>query len=84
MAVTVLINLVGIGNQRTVIFIVANAVAVCIQPFRWIVDKRIAVIANAVIIGIGIYLLRNLNKEEHETILQKLRYLWVYCLEKTK
>ena len=39
---------------------------------------------NAVIIGIGIYLLRNLNKEEHETILQKLRYLWVYCLEKTK
>lgn len=39
---------------------------------------------NAVILSMGIYLVRSLNKEEHVTISQRLKYLWVYCLEKAK
>ncbi len=44
----------------------------------------ITFLPNAVIAVMGIYLLRNLNREEHVTISQRLKYLWVYCLEKTK
>lgn len=39
---------------------------------------------NTVIAVMGLYLLRGLNKEEHVTISQRLKYLWVYCLEKVK
>ncbi|MDD3846899.1 MAG: LptF/LptG family permease [Syntrophorhabdaceae bacterium] len=39
---------------------------------------------NVVIMTMGLYLLRSLNKEEHVTISQRLKYLWVYCLEKVK
>lgn len=39
---------------------------------------------NTVIVAMGLYLLRGLNKEEHVTISQRLKYLWVYCLEKVK
>jgi len=39
---------------------------------------------NMVIVGMGLYFLRQINDEEHETVSQKLRYLWTYCLEKTK
>lgn len=44
----------------------------------------ITFLPNAVIVVMGIYLLRSLNKEDHVTISQRLRYLWVYCLEKVK
>jgi len=37
---------------------------------------------NAVILGMGLYLVRSLNKEEHVTISQRLKYLWVYVLKK--
>lgn len=39
---------------------------------------------NVVIVAMGLYLLRNLNKEEHVTMAQRFKYLWVYCLEKVK
>jgi lipopolysaccharide export system permease protein len=44
----------------------------------------VSFVPNMVIAGIGLYLLRNLNNEERENLLHKARYLWVYCLEKTK
>ena len=44
----------------------------------------ITFLPNAVIVVMGIYLLRSLNKADHVTISQRLRYLWVYCLEKVK
>jgi lipopolysaccharide export system permease protein len=39
---------------------------------------------NAVIAAMGLYLLRSLNKEEHITLLQRMKYMWTYCLEKAK
>ncbi len=39
---------------------------------------------NVVIVAMGLFLLRNLNKEDHVTMAQRLKYLWVYCLEKVK
>jgi lipopolysaccharide export system permease protein len=39
---------------------------------------------NAVIVAMGLYFLKSLNKEEHVTMSQRLKYLWVYCLEKVK
>ncbi|HNT69901.1 MAG TPA: LptF/LptG family permease [Syntrophorhabdaceae bacterium] len=39
---------------------------------------------NIVIAAMGLYLLRNLNEEEHSTVQQKLRQIWMFCLEKTK
>jgi lipopolysaccharide export system permease protein len=39
---------------------------------------------NIIIAAMGLYLLRNLNEDEHSTISQKLRQVWTYCLEKTK
>ncbi len=44
----------------------------------------ITFLPNAVILAMGLYLVRSLNKEEHVTISQRLKYLWVYCLEKVK
>jgi len=44
----------------------------------------ITFLPNAVIVAMGLYLLRSLNKEEHVTISQRLKYLWAYCLEKVK
>lgn len=43
-----------------------------------------AFLPNFIITAMGLYLLKSLNKEEHTTISQKLRYVWTYCLEKTK
>ena len=39
---------------------------------------------NVTIILIGLYLSRELNAEDQTNTAQKLRHLWVYCLEKTK
>jgi len=39
---------------------------------------------NFIIAGIGFYLLRDLNSEDHTTISQRVRYLWGYYFEKTK
>ncbi len=39
---------------------------------------------NLIIVAMGFYLLKNLNEEEYTTVSQKLRYFWIYCLEKTK
>ena len=39
---------------------------------------------NIIVAAMGLYLLRNLNEEEHATVSQKLRQVWAYCLEKTK
>ncbi len=44
----------------------------------------ITFLPNAVIVAMGLYLLKSLNKEEHVTISQRMKYLWVYCLEKVK
>lgn len=41
-------------------------------------------IPNAIIAVFGFYLLRNINKEDHVTLYQRLKYLWVYCSEKIK
>ncbi|MHB8109385.1 MAG: LptF/LptG family permease [Syntrophorhabdaceae bacterium] len=41
-------------------------------------------IPNVVIAFIGLYLVRNLNKEEHVTLLQRIKYLWAYTVEKIK
>lgn len=43
-----------------------------------------AFLPNFIITAMGFYLLKNLNKEEHATVSQKLHYFWTYCLEKTK
>jgi lipopolysaccharide export LptBFGC system permease protein LptF len=39
---------------------------------------------NFIFIAMGFYLLKNLNEDEYTTVSQKLRYFWMYCLEKTK
>jgi len=39
---------------------------------------------NFIFVAMGFYLLKNLNEEEYTTVSQKLRYFWMYCLEKTK
>ena len=39
---------------------------------------------NIVIAGIGLYLLRNLNSEDHITISQRVRYIWGSYFEKVK
>lgn len=44
----------------------------------------ITFLPNAVIVVMGLYMLKSLNKEEHVTISQRVKYLWVYCLEKAK
>jgi lipopolysaccharide export system permease protein len=41
-------------------------------------------VPNITIVCIGLYLLRNLNDEHQTRAVQKLRQLWVYCIEKTK
>jgi lipopolysaccharide export LptBFGC system permease protein LptF len=43
-----------------------------------------AFLPNIFIVAMGFYLLKHINDEEYATISQKLRYFWVYCLEKTK
>jgi lipopolysaccharide export system permease protein len=43
-----------------------------------------AFLPNIFIVVMGLYLLKHINDEEYATISQKLRYFWVYCLEKTK
>lgn len=43
-----------------------------------------AFIPDVVIVAIGYFLLKHINEEEYATISQKLRYFWMYCLEKTK
>ncbi len=44
----------------------------------------ITFLPNAVIVAMGIYFLKGLNREDHVTISQRLRYMWVSCLEKVK
>lgn len=44
----------------------------------------ITFIPNIVITVFGLYMLRNINKEEHVTLYQRIKYLWVYCVEKIK
>lgn len=41
-------------------------------------------IPNVVIAFMGMYLIRNLNREETITIMQRLKYLWKYSVEKIK
>lgn len=43
-----------------------------------------AFLPDIVIVAIGYFLLKHINEEEYTTISQKLRYFWMYCLEKTK
>jgi len=43
-----------------------------------------AFLPGIVIITMGYFLLKHINEEEYATISQKLRYFWIYCLEKTK
>lgn len=44
----------------------------------------ITFVPNIVITVLGLYMLRNINKEEHVTLYQRMKYLWVYCVEKIK
>ncbi len=39
---------------------------------------------NIIITLFGLYLLRNINKEDHVTLYQRMKYLWAYCCEKIK
>ena len=43
-----------------------------------------AFLPDIAIVTMGFSLLKHINEEEHATISQKLRYFWMYCLEKTK
>ena len=43
-----------------------------------------AFLPEVIIVAMGFYLLKHINDEEYATISQKLRYLWTYCIEKTK
>ncbi len=44
----------------------------------------ITFLPNIIIAAIGLYLLRNINKEEHVTLYMRMKYLWVYGREKIK
>ncbi|MBP1748422.1 MAG: permease YjgP/YjgQ family protein [Deltaproteobacteria bacterium] len=44
----------------------------------------ITFLPNMIIAAFGFYLLRNINKEEHVTLYQRVKYLWAYCSEKIK
>ncbi|MCK9226812.1 MAG: LptF/LptG family permease [Syntrophorhabdaceae bacterium] len=44
----------------------------------------ITFLPNVVIAAFGLYLLKNINKEEHVTIYQRMKYVWAYCIEKVK
>ncbi len=44
----------------------------------------ITFLPNIMITAFGLYLLRNINKEEHVTLYQRLKFIWVYCSEKIK
>lgn len=44
----------------------------------------ITFLPNIIITFFGLYLLRNINKEEHVTLYQRLKFFWVYCSEKIK
>ncbi|MEN6616501.1 MAG: LptF/LptG family permease [Syntrophorhabdus sp.] len=41
-------------------------------------------IPNVVIALIGLYLIKNLNREEAVTLMQRLKYVWKYSVEKTQ
>ncbi len=43
-----------------------------------------SLVPNITIAGIGIYLIRNLNREDHVTISQRIRYIWGNYFEKAK
>jgi lipopolysaccharide export system permease protein len=43
-----------------------------------------AFLPEVIIVAMGFYLLKHINDEEYATVSQKLRYFWVYCIEKTK
>jgi lipopolysaccharide export LptBFGC system permease protein LptF len=43
-----------------------------------------AFLPDAVIVAIGIYLLKDINKEERPTIQDKIMYFWKLCFEKTR
>jgi lipopolysaccharide export system permease protein len=49
-----------------------------------IAPNLISFFPNIIIMLIGLYLLRNINKEEHVTLYQRMKYMWVYCSEKIK
>ena len=39
---------------------------------------------NAIIAALGLYLLRNINREDHVTLYQRLKYVWIHYSEKIK
>jgi lipopolysaccharide export system permease protein len=43
-----------------------------------------AFLPDIIIAAMGFYLLKHINEEEYSTFSQKLKYFWIYCLEKTK
>jgi lipopolysaccharide export system permease protein len=43
-----------------------------------------AFLPDIVIVAMGFFLLKHINEEEYATVSQKLRYFWMYCLEKIK
>ncbi len=43
-----------------------------------------AFLPDAVVVAIGIYLLKDINKEERATIQDKIVYFWKFCFEKTR
>lgn len=43
-----------------------------------------AFVPNIIIIAIGVYLVRSLNREDHQTLSQTLKYIWATYFEKIK
>jgi lipopolysaccharide export system permease protein len=44
----------------------------------------VAFFPNIIITLFGLYMLKSINKEEHVTLYQKMKYAWAYCSEKIR